>query len=173
MEFQYMYFLHENIILEWCNLPLSCEHHEPYKLLWSTENLFNLFGFSFVLLGMWIVCQSCVEWHSDDARGWSSHFTWYKNNIVCIRQPNQLQKKLFGFKWQNWVFFYKKKNYSNYFVYSFCVCVCCLDFDTTYPERKNEYRRSKEVTINELFPLQYNYFEVQIELFCRICATNG
>ena len=70
-------------------------------------------------------------------------------------------------------FFTKKKNYSNYLVYSFCVCVCCFDFDTTYPERKNEYRKSKEVTINELFPLQYNYFEVQIELNCRICATNG
>ena len=53
------------------------------------------------------------------------------------------------------------------------MCVCCLDFDTTYPERKNEYRKSKEVTINELFALQYNYFEVHIELNCRICATNG
>ena len=53
------------------------------------------------------------------------------------------------------------------------MCVCCLDFDVTYPERKNEYRKSKQVTIDEPVPLQYNYFEDQIDLNCRICATNG
>ena len=70
------------------------------------------------------------------------------------------------------VFFTKKKIIA-IIQFILFVCVCCLDFDTTYPEHKNEYRKSKEVTINELFPLQYNYFEVHIELNCRICAKNG
>ena len=69
--------------------------------------------------------------------------------------------------------FFTKKKIIAIILFILFVCVCCLDFDTTYPERKNEYRRSKEVKINELFPLQYNYFEVQIELNCRICAKNG
>ena len=51
-------------------------------------------------------------------------------------------------------------SYSNYYViFSF---LCCLDFDTTYSEGKNAYRKSKQVKIDKLFPLQC--YEVQIEL---------
>ena len=98
-----------------------------------------------------------------------------KNNIVCIRQPNQLVKKFVCFQVAELRFYFyppppQNKNYSNYYVILFA-CVCCLDFDTLYSERKNEYKKSKQVKIDELFLLQYNYFEVQIELNCRICTT--